>query len=145
MTASFKNLLIVGTSAMALLISTSAASASIGVPKGRPYYGSQNQSRGQSFRSYTPAFSTETRQSFSYEPAEKVAPAKNGCQPQAAVAPKAEKQEVAKAPQTTRRSYSYEPSNQSGLQGTARRGGDGTWGGKSPWQYQKTDPRRYGR
>jgi hypothetical protein len=145
MTAALNKLMIVGASALALLISASAATASIGVPKGRPYYGAPSKSGGQAFRSTAPAFSGESRQSFSYEPAERVAPAKSKCQPQATVAPKAEKQDVARAPQTTRRSFSYEPQTRSGLQGTARRGGDGTWGGKSPWQYQKTDPRRYGR
>jgi hypothetical protein len=145
MTAAFNNLMIVGTTAIALLVSANASAAvSIGVPKGRPYFGAPSQSGGQSFRSYTPSYSpsTEARQSFSYEPAEKAAPVKsNPCQPQATVAPKTEKQDVARAPQRVRRSYSYEPETRSNVRSNAGRSGP-RFGGKSPWMYQKTDPRR---
>jgi hypothetical protein len=143
MTASFNNLMIVGTAAIALLVSANASAAvSIGVPKGRPYYGAPSNTGGQSFRSYAPSYSTEARQSFSYEPAEKAAPVQaNPCRPQATVAPKIEKQDAASAPHKVRRSYSYEPSPAVGSNAGPRR----HWGGKSPWAYQKTDPRRNAR
>jgi hypothetical protein len=66
-------MMIVGTSVLALLVLASGALAapSLGMAKGRPYYGSSNQGLGfSSARSFAPAPSTETRQSFSYEPAE---------------------------------------------------------------------------
>jgi hypothetical protein len=153
MSATFKNLF-VGTSVLALLVLASGASAapSLGFPSGRPYYGSSNnRSSGRSFRSYSPSYSTstETRQSFSYEPAENGVKVYGGCNghaavPQAAVpqaAKKAEtKQDVAAAPQTTRRSYSYEPATQPVPQHRAYSRSSSPK--KEAWQYQKTDPRR---
>jgi len=145
MTLSLNKLWIVGASALALVITSGSAEAvSIGAPKGRPYYGAPRESRGPSFRSWAPSVSTETRQSFSHEPTEKAAPPKatrKACPPAASTAPKAERHDVTEAPQTVRRSFSYEPSSRG--QATARRGAQS--GGKPPWAYQKTDPRRYGR
>jgi hypothetical protein len=72
----------------------------------------------------------ETRQSFSYEPAGTVVPTETvaGCHcgtPQMA----------AMQPQAARRSYSYEPSYRGYPSYRAPK--------KAPWQYPKTDPRRY--
>lgn len=148
MSATF-NKLIVGTSVFALLILASGAQAapSLGFPKGRPYYGSNNQSFGaRSFRTYAPAYSAETRQSFSYEPTEKVVAPQGGCHghvaaPQAAK--KAEtKKDVAAAPQVTRRSFSYEPATPAPR---ARGFNHNVGPKKEPWQHQKTNPRRYAR
>jgi hypothetical protein len=145
MSATFKNLF-VGTSVLALLVLASGASAapSLGYPAGRPYYGSNNnRSSARSFRSYAPSYSTETRQSFSYEPAENGA-RDGGCNSRV-VAPQASKQaeakkDVAAVPKSTRRSYSYEPATQPAPQQRAyNRGSSPT---KEAWQYQKTDPRR---
>ena len=103
----------------------------------------------RSFRSYAPTYSTETRQSFSYEPAENGVRVYGGCNgrvvvPQAAVpqaAKKAEtKKDVAAAPKTTRRSYSYEPATQPAPQRQAYNRSSSPK--KEAWQYQKTDPRR---
>lgn len=148
MSATFHKV-IVGTSVFSLLILVSGAQAAppLGFPKGRPYYGANNQRVGSSsFRTYAPAYSTETRQSFSYEPAEKAVQAKGGCHDPVAV-PQAttkteEKQDVAATPKATRRSYSYEPATPAPQwRGSSRNSGPK----KEPWQYQKTDPRRYGR
>jgi hypothetical protein len=149
MSAKFTKSMLVGTSVFALLIMASGAWAapSLGLAKGRPYYGSSNQRSGFSAnRSYAPAFSTETRQSFSYDPAEKGVKARSGC-PGTAAAPQAAaksetKQDVAAAPKVTRRSYSYEPA----ASAPQRRVYNGNAGmKKEPWQFQKTDPRRMGR
>src|SRR5262245_28071958 len=81
------NKLIVGSGIFVLLIFASGAQAapSIGYPQGRPYYGSNNHRSGtRSFRSYAPAYSTETRQSFSYQPVEKGAKVQSRCQGQVA-------------------------------------------------------------
>jgi hypothetical protein len=148
MSATFKNML-VGTSVLALLVLASGVSAAPSLGINRPYYGSNSsRSSSGSFRSYAPTYSTETRQSFSYEPAENGAPVYGGCNgsvvvPQAAVpqaAKKAEtKKDVAAAPKTTRRSYSYEPATQPAPQRQAYRSSSPK---KEAWQYQKTDPRR---
>lgn len=144
MSATFKNLF-VGTSVLALVVLASGASAapSLGYPTGRPYYGSNNnRSSARSFRSYAPSYSTETRQSFSYEPAENGVRVYGGCNGRVVVpqaANKAEtKKDVAAAPKTTRRSYSYEPATQPAPQAYNRRSSPT----KEAWQYQKTDPRR---
>lgn len=148
MSATF-NKLIVGTSVFALLMLASGTQAapSIGYPKGRPYYGATNHpSAVRSFRNYAPAYSTDTRQSFSYEPAEKAVVPKSGCQahvgaPQAA-AKAPTKKDAAAAPKVTRRSFSYEPVTPAPqVRGYNRNAGPR----KEPWQYQKTDPRRWGR
>jgi hypothetical protein len=150
MSATFNKMMIVGTSVLALLVMASGAAAapSLGLAKGRPYYGSSNQgsgSRSWSARSYAPAFSTETRRSFSYEPAEGAVKGTGGC-PQHAAAPQAVKKDttkndVAAAPKVTRRSYSYEPAIQPapGVRNFNRNAAPK----KELWQYPKTDPRRY--
>ncbi|MEX0642378.1 MAG: hypothetical protein WD468_06740 [Pirellulales bacterium] len=146
MSATFKNLF-VGTSILALLILASGASAapSLGYPSGRPYYGSSNnRSSARSFRSYAASYPNDTRQSFSYEPAEKGVRSNGGCNGHAVV-PQASKQgetkkDVAAAPKTTRRSYSYEPATQPEPQRPAYNRGSSPQ--KEAWQYQKTDPRR---
>jgi hypothetical protein len=143
-------MMIVGTSVLALLVMASGAAAapSLGLAKGRPYYGSSNRSTSSSAtRNYAPAFSTETRQSFSYEPADGSAKATGGC-PQQAAAPQAvtkdtTKDDVAAAPKVTRRSYSYEPAIQTAP--SVRSYNRSAAPNKEPWQYQKTDPRRYNR
>ena len=152
MSATFNKMMIVGTSVLALLVLASGVSAapSLGFPSGRPYYGSQNQhsgSRSECRASSAPARSGETRQSFSYEPAEGVAKATGGCH-QHAAAPQAAKkdttkQDVAAAPKVTRRSYSYEPSVQP--EPCARSYNRSAAPKKDPWLYPKGDPRRYGR
>lgn len=146
MSATFKNLF-VGTSVLALLVLASGASAgpSLGYPPGRPYYGSNNNRSGaRSFRSYAPTYSTETRQSFSYEPAENGVRVRGGCYGRT-VAPQASKsaetkKDVAAGPKTTRRSYSYDPAIQPAPQQRAYNRGSSPR--REAWQYQKTDPRR---
>jgi hypothetical protein len=71
----------------------------------------------------------ETRRSYSYEPTAAVA----GCQCGSSQAAPAES--TAAQPQVVRRSFSYEPSHQSSRSYSAPK--------KAPWQYPKTDPRRY--
>ena len=150
MSATFNRLMIIGSSVLSLLILTSGASAapSLGMAKGRPYYGSQNQRSGfNTTRSYAPAFSTETRQSFSYEPAEGATTVTGGCGCQHhAAAPQAAqkdvtKDDVAAAPKVTRRSYSYEPTIQSAP--SVRSYKRSTTPTKDKWLYPKGDPRRY--
>jgi hypothetical protein len=151
MSATF-NKLIVGANVLALLFLASAAQAapSLGYPAGRPYYGANNQSSGsRTFRRYSPPYSTETRQSFSYEPAESGVTVKGSCgcrghvaAPQAAAKKAETKQDIAAAPQVTRRSYSYEPATPAPQRRAYSRNSGPT---KEPWQYQKTDPRRRGR
>ena len=146
MSATF-NKLVVGTSALALLVLANGASAapSLGYPAGRPYYGSTNrQSGSQSFRSYSPSYSSETRQSFSYEPAESAVKGDCGCNGQVVVPQAAEtKKDVAAAPKTTRRSYSYEPATEPAPR--VRNYNRSSAPKKDPWLYPKGDPRRYGR
>ena len=154
MSATFNKLTIVGSTTLALMVLASGASAapSLGLAKNRPYYGSTNQSSGsRAIRHYSPAYSTETRQSFSYEPGERGVRANDGCRPRA-VAPQANKsvtksdvakKDAAAAPQTTRRSYSYEPAIQPTQ--TMRGYNRGSVPTKEAWQYQKTDPRRNAR
>jgi hypothetical protein len=151
MSATF-NKLFVGASVLTLLVLASGVSAAPSLGISRPYYGSSNNgSSARSFRSYAPSYSTatETRQSFSYEPAENGVRVNGGCNghtaaPQAAVpqaAKKAEsKKDVAAAPKTTRRSYSYEPATQPAPQYRAYSRSSSPK--KEAWQYQKTDPRR---
>lgn len=141
-------MMIVGTSVLALLVLASGALAapSLGMAKGRPYYGSSNQGSGYgSARSYAPAFSTETRRSYSYEPAEGASKASCGCN-QHAAAPQAVKKDttkndVAAVPKATRRSYSYEPTIQPAPSGRSYNREAAPK--KDLWQYPKTDPRRY--
>ena len=107
---------------------------------GAGFWGSQ--SGRSSARSYAPSFSTDARRSYSYSPAdkgEKAAPAvkdagRSGCH--SAAKNKAADDSVAKAPQKSRRSYSYEPSMRSGSGSRAK-------AKKDPWLYPKADPRRY--
>ena len=147
MSATFKKL-IVGASVLALLILASGAQAAPSLGIGRPYFGSSNRSFGsRSFRSYTPSYSTETRQSFSYEPAESAVPAWGGC-PQHAAAPQAvkkdaTKKDVAAAPEVTRRSYSYEPAIQPAP--ATRSFNRSAAPKKDAWLVPKSDPRRYSR
>ena len=144
MSATF-NKLFVGTSVLALLVLASGASAAPSLGINRPYYGSENnRSSARSFRSYAPAYSTETRQSFSYEPAENGARVNGGCHDHAVVpqaAKKAEtKKDVTAVPKTTRRSYSYEPTMEPAPQPRAFNRSPSPR--REAWQYQKTDPRR---
>lgn len=150
MSATFNKLFVVTTFlGISVLASQVTAAPSLGYPKGRPYYGSNAQSSGRSFRSYnyTPAFSGETRQSFSYEPGQNAVKAGTGCHAKAVAPKKAAKVEtkkkVATAPQATRRSYSYEPTFQATPQ--PRTYFHNRAPKKEAWQYQKTDPRRYQR
>lgn len=150
MFVTFNKKIIAASATLAFLVLASGASAapSLGLAKGRPYYGSSNQQSGSGTwgtRSYAPAFSAETQRSFSYEPAEGVAKATSGCQ-QHAVAPKAARKDttrkgVATAPQVTRRSYSYEPAIQPAPR--ARSYNRSAAPKKDPWLYPKGDPRRY--
>ena len=140
----------IGAAAMlALMVLASGASAvSLGLPEGRLYYGNtagqQSGSRARAGRSHAPARPTETRQSFSYEPAEGAATVRGGCgcHHHAAAAPSESKNEVAKAPQTTRRSFSYEPSVEPAPRARSHRSSASK---KDPWLIPKTDPRRYSR
>lgn len=144
MSATFKHLF-VGTNVLALLVLASGVSAAPSLGINRPYYGSENnRSSSRSFRNYAPSYSTETRQSFSYEPAENGVRVYCGCNGRA-MAPQASKQaetkkDVAAAPKTTRRSYSYDPATQPAPQQRAYNRGSSPK--KEAWQYQKTDPRR---
>ena len=147
MTVALNHLLIVGASALALLVSTSVSMASIGVPKGRPYYGGPSPAGGQTFRSATPSYSMpgESRQSYSYEPGEEGSrQASGGCccrSKSASSAPRAP--EVAEKSGDSRQSYSYEPTEGDGtVERNIRRSGSSNMSRKQPWQYQKTDPRR---
>lgn len=147
MSATFNKLTMIGTATLALLVMTSGASAvSLGI--GRPYFGSSNQGAGArnwSARSYAPAYSTETRQSFSYEPAEGAAKAKCGCHEHAKAPQTATKDttkdNIAAVPETTRRSYSYEPTVEPAP--SVRSFNRSAAPKKDPWLYQKGDPRRY--
>jgi hypothetical protein len=124
MSVAFNKTTIVALTIFALTMLTSGASAapSLGFPSGRPYYGSSNQqfgSRSGTMRSYAPARSDETRQSFSYEPAESepttVTHGSSGCgghhHSHSAMSGDSGKA-VAKTPQVERRSFAYEPSVQ---------------------------------
>jgi hypothetical protein len=138
------NKTMIGLAAMAIFIMANGATAapSLGFPKGKPYYGAKQRSGGgdRAMRSYAPARSTETRQSFSYEPAEGSVAAKGGCPESVTVAPAAPKEDVAQAPRTTRRSFSYNPSQKTEPRIRNYRSAAPK---KQPWQYPKTDPRRY--
>jgi hypothetical protein len=150
MSATFNKLFVVTTFlGISVVGSQVMAAPSLGYPKGRPYYGSNAQSSGRSFRSYNyaPAFSGETRQSFSYDPAQNAVKGGTGCHSKA-VTPKSaakadSKKATANAPQATRRSYSYEPNVQAAPQ--PRTYFHNSAPRKEAWQYQKTDPRRYQR
>ena len=150
MNVALNHWLLVGASALALLVSTNVSMASIGVPKGRPYYGSQNDAGFRSYRSYGPSYSapSESRQSFSYEPGEDGnQPASGGCGCGSKAAAASESHDTAQkdgaSDDTARQSYSYEPetsSDQGSMSRTVRRSG-GTMQ-RDNWHYQKTDPRR---
>lgn len=150
MSVTFNKKIIAASATLALLVLASGASAapSLGLAKGRPYYGSSNRQSGArtwGARSYAPAFSAETQRSFSYEPAESVAKVTGKCE-QHVVAPKATKKDstkkdVAGAPQVTRRSYSYEPAIQPAPR--ARSYNRSAAPKKDPWLYPKGDPRRF--
>lgn len=125
---------------LSLLVFSAGASAapSLGYPAGRPYYGSGHAHR-HVYRSFAPSYTTETRQSFSHEPAEHAVDANNSKADKPA-APKASDskpaEEHAAAPQTsTRQSYSYEPATQG--RKFYRRPHH-----REAWQLQKTDARR---
>lgn len=148
MSAQFQKLTIVGTTAFALLAASAAfAAPSLGLVKGRPYYGSsQHTSHSWNARSYAPSYSTstETRQSFSYEPAEKAAA------PEAAKQADVKKsdaqqndagQSATAAPRTTRRSYSYEPATESARRMHNRRSA----APHDQWLRSKAEPHRYSR
>jgi hypothetical protein len=151
MFAALKYRWIVG-AAFAMLVSTNAfAAVSIGVPAGRPYFGSPSPSRGMTYRSYnaTPAYSTptESRQSFSYEPgADEGQAGSSGCccgsHSTAKAEAKSEAPEVAENSDTTRQSYSYEPATNEGTTQSMRRAERSGRNDRAPWVYQKTDPRR---
>ncbi len=113
MSVSYNKAISVASAVLALMVLASGASAapSLGYPSGRPYYGSSNQqsgSRSGSMRSYAPGGTYETRQSFSYEPAEGDAATvtQGGCgcggDHQAATSSDSA-QDVAQAPQVERR------------------------------------------
>jgi hypothetical protein len=151
MFAALKYRWIFGAAAFAMLVSTGAAWASIGVPAGRPYYGSTQPSRGMSYRSYntTPAYAApaESRQSFSYEPgAEDGQAGSSGCccgsHSTAKAESKSEAPKVAVKSDTNRQSYSYEPATNEGTQQSMRRAERSGRNDRAPWAYQKTDPRR---
>lgn len=160
MNAGLNRLVVVGTGALALLVAGSVSAAvSIGVPAGRPYFGSSNRADFRSMRSYLPTYSepaTESRQSFSYEPSEageQTAATSGGCCCGSHVAAPSESHDVAqKDPaksDTTRQSFSYEPeasvgatSQETVSQGMMRRNTYRGMERRDAWQYQKTDPRR---
>lgn len=128
----------VGLLSLLVFVAGASAAPSLGYPAGRPYYGSGHAHR-HIYRSYSPSYTGETRQSFSHEPAEHAVDA-NSSKADKAAAPKASEskpaQEHAAAPQTTtRQSYSYEPATQS--RGLNRRSHH-----RDAWQLQKTDARR---
>lgn len=151
MSLTFNKTTIVASAILALMVLASGASAapSLGFPSGRPYYGAPNQhsgSRSGAMRSYSRARSGETRQSFSYEPAESgpatVTHGSCGCGGHHQAAKSSDSgSAVAKAPQVERRSYSYEPSAQPAPR--ARSYNRSAAPKKDPWMYPKSDPRRY--
>jgi hypothetical protein len=140
MSTTLNKTIITALAALLLLATGANAAPSLGLAKGKPYYGASQQSGGgfHAVRSYSPSWSVETRQSFSYGPADGVATVKSGCPQNVVKVPAAAKEEVAKAPQTTRRSFSYEPA-------TRARNFRSTAPKKDPWLYPKGDRRRYGR
>lgn len=153
MSASFNKAAMSAAATVVVLVLTSAAPAAVspGYPKGRPYFGSENQGSARSYRGYARAYSApaETRQSFSYEPSESGASqdhakSSGGCCCGGRTAGRSETtDDVAANTDQTRRSYSYEPESQPTTQWR-------TYNRRSttvldPWQYQKTDPRRMGR
>lgn len=143
MSTQFQKLTIVGATAFALFVASAAfAAPSLGLAKGRPYYGSsQRTTRSWSARNHVPSHSMETRQSLSYEPAEKAAA------PEASKRADAKKSDanenIAAAPLTTRRSYSYEPATESSprMRGSNRH----SVTPRDQWLRSKADPRRYSR
>ena len=148
MSATFNKMMIVGTSVLALLILASGASAapSLGMAKGRPYYGSSNQQSGFAVtRSYAPTFSTETRQSYSYEPAEGVATG-NGRMPSArrCTASREERYHQERRSRGTKGDapfVSYEPTIQPAP--SVRSYNRIAAPAKDKWLYPKSDSRRY--
>jgi hypothetical protein len=96
--------------------------------KARGEFGTGGWNSNSQPRSYSP-IPVETRRSFSYQPTAAVA----GCQCGASQA--ATSEHVATQPQVERRSFSYEPSYRSYRSYSSPK--------KEPWQYPKTDPRRY--
>lgn len=146
MNVSFNKAACVAAATLAALVltNTALAAVSLGYPKGRPYFGFQNQrSMSRTYNNYAPSYSTpaeDTRQSFSYEPTESAA-ADDAKQP--ARASDDAGQAGAEQRTTIRRSYSYEPTTPSTTRWRSNYRGSSAL--KEPWQYQKTDPRRLGR
>jgi hypothetical protein len=97
-----------------------------------PKYRSRSSSRGFVYRQ--PA--SETRRSFSYEPADAVTG--SGCGSRVQPAPA---EPTAAQPQVERRSFSYEPTYS--YQPSYRTNRRYSAPKKAPWQYPKSDPRRY--
>lgn len=142
MNSFFHKLTIFGTTGLAVIAIASVASAapSLGLAKGRPYYGSTHHSSGSyAVRSYAPATVNETRQSFSQEPAADAAA------PQAAIhndaKPSVAKPQAAAAPETTRQSFSYEPATQSAP--SVRRVRHNAGHPHDAWLRQKAEAHRY--
>ena len=105
---------------------------------------SQPSHMGSAARMYSaPRATVETRESYSYEPAEsgdapvvkKQATGGCSCHHHAA-----KDNAVAAAPQTERRSFSYEPSMSSAPRSSGHHHSAAP--NKAQWQYQKADPRR---
>jgi hypothetical protein len=128
---------LIGAAGMLSLVvfAAGASAATPGYPAGRPYYGSSHR-HAHVYRTYAPANVTESRQSFSHEPAAAASDAKadNQAAPQASQE-KAQSEHVAAAPQTTtRQSFSYEPA-------TVRSSGRHSRH-RDAWLLQKADSQR---
>jgi hypothetical protein len=126
---------LIGAAGMLSLVvfAAGASAATPGYPAGRPYYGSGHR-HAHAYRTYAPANVTESRQSFSHEPAAAAAKADSQAAPQASQE-KAQSEHVAAVPQTTtRQSFSYEPATVRSFGRHSRH--------RDAWLLQKADTRR---
>jgi hypothetical protein len=126
---------LIGAAGMLSLVvfAAGASAATPGYPAGRPYYGSSHR-HAHVVRTYAPANVTDSRQSFSHEPAAADAKADSKAAPQASQE-KAQSDHVAAAPRTaTRQSFSYEPATVRSAGRHARH--------RDAWLLQKADTRR---
>jgi hypothetical protein len=104
----------------------------------------RSESGTMAARRSAPLRSSQSRESFSYEPSESgqtTTAVRRGCCgcdcPQEAAQPS--ESDTAVAPQGERRSFAYEPAEPS----SSARSSSGGASGKALWDYPKTDPRRY--
>jgi hypothetical protein len=115
---------------------------------GTGFWSQNSRSRSTTARVYAPARPNETRQSFSYEPgaaAEGPAVTVRGCPGATKVEKSAEGNDaIANVPQTVRRSFSYEPSEEPAVRGHVYRGHNAAKN-QPRWKTPKADRRKYSR